>query len=154
MPKSHRRKPVTHGRFAVVAAEFNSRIVDRLLDGALKAFRKSGVPTKSITVIRVPGSLELPLTAQKLAETGKFAAVVCLGAVINGETDHYEYVCRGTVNGVVQAGLATGVPIIFGVLTCQRTKHARSRAGGKDGNKGHDAAMTALRMAELMRTIK
>ena len=153
MPKPSQRMARARGRFAIVAAEFNSEIVDRLLSGAQKAFRKNGVPAKSVTVVRVPGSLELPLAAQQLAQTGRYAAIICLGAVINGETDHYEYVCRGTVNGIVQAGLATGVPTIFGVLTCQRMKHARSRSGGKDGNKGYDAAITALRMAELMRTL-
>lgn len=154
MPKTTQRQPRPRGRFAIVAAEFNKEIVDRLLTGALKAFQKHGVPAKSVSVIRVPGSLELPLAAQKLAETGRYAAVICLGAVINGETDHYEYVCRGAVNGIVQAGLSTGVPTIFGVLTCQRMKHARSRSGGKDGNKGYDAAITALRMAELMPTLR
>src|SRR5262245_31024875 len=114
MPKSKKRMPRPRGRFAIIAAEFNSDIVDRLLAGAQKAFKKNGVAEKSLTVVRVPGSLELPITAQRLAQTGKYAAVVCLGAVINGEIDHYEYVCRGAVNGVVQAGLATGVPTIFG----------------------------------------
>src|SRR6476646_1862277 len=114
MPKIKKIKPVKpRGRFAIVAARFNTEIVEGLLLGALKALNKHGVPEKSIDIVRVPGSLELALAAQ------------CLGAVIQGDTDHYDYVCTGTVNGITQAGLSTGVPTIFGVLTCRKMKHAR-----------------------------
>ena len=150
--KSASRK--ARGKFAIVAAQFNSEIVDKLLSGALKALKRHGVTDKAIDVIRVPGSLELPIAALKLGASKKYAAIICLGAVIKGDTDHYEYVCSGTVNGVTQAGLATGVPTIFGVLTCKKMKQARARVGGKEGNKGHDAAMAAIAMAKLMSRVK
>src|SRR5947208_2503862 len=124
------------GKFAIVAARFNSEIVDRLLAGALKALKRHGVADKFIDVVHVPGSLELPMAALKLGASKKYAAIICLGAVIQGDTDHYDYVCTGTVNGIIQAGSATGVPTIFGVLTCKKMKQARQRAGGKEGNKG------------------
>ncbi len=154
MPKA-RRTPAgrIRGRFAIVAAQFNAKIVDRLLAGALKAFREHGIPPNRVHLVRVPGSLELPLAAQRLGQSGRFAGLVCLGAVIRGETDHYDSVCSGTVQGLVQAGLKTGVPTIFGVLTCRRMKHARARAGGNEGNKGYDAALAAIEMAEVMRAM-
>jgi 6,7-dimethyl-8-ribityllumazine synthase len=142
------------GKFAIVAARFNAKIVDALLAGAMKALKQHGVAENDIHVVRVPGSLELPIAAQRLGATRKYAAVICLGAVIQGDTDHYDYVCTGAVNGITQAGLTTGVPTIFGVLTCKKTKQARARAGGKEGNKGHDAALAAIEMAHLMRRIK
>jgi 6,7-dimethyl-8-ribityllumazine synthase len=149
----NRPKKSTAGRFAIVAARFNRKIVDGLLQGAIQALRENGVPEKSIDVVRVPGSLELPLAAQRLGASKKYSAVICLGAVIKGDTHHYEYVCSGTTIGVVQAGLATGVPTIFGVLTCLKTKQARKRSGGKANNKGCEAALAAIEMANVMRQI-
>jgi 6,7-dimethyl-8-ribityllumazine synthase len=150
--KGNLAKP--RGKFAIVAARFNSEIVDALLAGALKALQRHGVAEKSIDVVRVPGSLELPLAAQRLGASKKYAAIICLGAVIKGDTDHYEYVCSGTTIGITQAGLTTGVPTIFGVLTCKKMKQARQRAGGKEGNKGTDAAMAAIEMVSVLRKIK
>lgn len=138
------------GRFAVVAARFNAEIVDRLVAGALEAFERHGVPESDVDLIRVPGSFEIPMVAKLLAESESYDAVVCLGAVIKGDTDHYEYVCRAATDGILQAGMATAVPVIFGVLTCETEELALDRAGGKHGNKGADAAEAALEMACLI----
>ena len=141
------------GRFAIVAAKFNAEIVDALLAGALDGFNRHGVPDDRIDLVRVPGSFEIPLVAQKLGESGKYAAVVCLGAVIKGDTDHYEYVCRAATDGIAQAALSCGVPVIFGVLTCTRWSRRIDRAGGKAGNKGFEAAVTAIEMVNLMKKL-
>src|SRR5262245_16646409 len=139
------------GHFAVVAARFNAVIVDALLAGAVDALKRHGVADDAVDVARVPGSFEIPLVAQKLAATGKYAAVVCLGAVIKGDTDHYDHVAAGAASGVAQAALATGVPVIFGVLTCATLEQAVNRAGGKAGNKGFEAAVAAIEMVNLLR---
>ena len=141
------------GRFAVVAAKLNAEVCDALLAGALDGFKRHGVPADRVDVVRVPGAFELPLVAQTLGDSGSYAAVVCLGAVIKGDTDHYEYVCRAATDGVLQAGLSCGIPIVFGVLTCTTDEQALDRAGGKEGNKGFDAAVTAIEMASLMRKL-
>jgi 6,7-dimethyl-8-ribityllumazine synthase len=125
-------------------------VVDRLLAGAQAALRRHGVAADAVHVVRVPGSFELPLTAQALASSGRYAAVICLGAVIQGDTDHYDYVCSAATSGISQAALKTGVPIIFGVLTCNTMEQALDRAGGKAGNKGAEAAVAALEMASLL----
>jgi 6,7-dimethyl-8-ribityllumazine synthase len=141
------------GRFAVVAARFNAVIVDDLVAGALDAFRRHGVAEDAVDVVRVPGSFEIPVIARRMGETGKYVGIVCLGAVIKGDTDHYDHVAAAATNGVLQAGLATGVPVIFGVLTCETLEQAVNRAGGKAGNKGFEAAVTAVEMANLVRTL-
>lgn len=138
------------GRFAVVASRFNAVIVDALVAGALDAFRRHGVADDAVDLVRVPGSFEIPVVARRLAETKKYAAVVCLGAVIKGDTDHYDHVAAAATNGVLQASVTTGVPVIFGVLTCDTLEQAVNRAGGKSGNKGFEAAVTAIEMANLM----
>jgi 6,7-dimethyl-8-ribityllumazine synthase len=138
------------GRFAVVAAKFNAAICDALLAGALDGFRRHGVPADRVDVVRVPGAFEIPLVAQKLGDSGSYAAIVCLGAVIKGETDHYEYVCRAATDGITQAALSCGIPMVFGVLTCMTEEQALDRAGGKEGNKGFEAAVTAVEMVNLM----
>jgi len=138
------------GRFALVAARFNQLIVDRLVDGARDGLRRHGVTADAVELVWVPGSFELPLVAQTLAGSGRYAAVICLGCVIQGETDHYDYVCAQAASGIARAGLETGVPVIFGVLTCDTLEQAMNRAGGKGGNKGVDAALAALEMASLM----
>jgi 6,7-dimethyl-8-ribityllumazine synthase len=132
-------------RFAVVIAEFNDHITNRLLDGARDCLQKFGA--SSVTEHWVPGAFELPLAAQLLAETGRYDAVICLGAVIRGETPHFEYVSAETARGIQQAMLASGVPIAFGVLTTDDEEQAEARAGGGLGNKGWDAALTAIQMA-------
>jgi 6,7-dimethyl-8-ribityllumazine synthase len=141
------------GRFAVVAARFNSLVVDALLAGALDALARYGVAGDAIDVVRVPGSFELPVVAKRLAASGKYAAVVCLGAVIRGDTDHYDHVAGAAVNGIAQAALATGVPVILGVLTCDTVEQALNRAGLKAGNKGFEAAVTAVEMVNLLRKL-
>lgn len=138
------------GRFAVVAARFNHFVVEQLVNGACDAFKRHGVSDDAIDIIWVPGSFEIPLVAQRLAASKKYAAVVCLGAVIRGDTDHYDYVAGGAANGVAQAALSTGVPVIFGILTCDTVEQAVNRAGAKSGNKGFDAAMTAIEMVNLL----
>ncbi len=141
------------GRFAIVAARFNAFIVDPLLTGAQDAFARHGVPIDRVDVIRVPGSFEIPLVAQKLAESQKYAAVICLGCIIRGETDHYDHVASAATNGVLNAGLKTGVPVIYGVLTCETLEQAIHRAGAKAGNKGYEAAVTAIEMVNLLEVL-
>jgi 6,7-dimethyl-8-ribityllumazine synthase len=137
------------GRFALVAARFNQFIVQQLVDGARDGLTRHGVVDDAIDLVWVPGSFEIPAVAKRLAESKKYAAIICLGAVIKGETDHYQYVAGSAANGVAQAALATGVPVIFGILTCETAEQASDRAGGKAGNKGVDAAMAALEMVNL-----
>ncbi len=139
------------GRFAVVAARFNELVVERLLAGAVQTFRRHGVGPDDIDVVYVPGSFEIPVAALRLARSGRYAAVVCLGCIIRGETDHYEYVAAAAAQGIARAALDSGVPVIFGVLTCDTLEQALDRAGGKAGNKGADAAAAALEMANLFR---
>ena len=141
------------GRFALVAARFNSAVVDGLVSGALDGLKRHGVADDAIDVVRVPGSYEIPLVAQRLAGSGRYAAVICLGAVIRGETDHYDYVAGEAAGGVARAALATGVPVIFGILTCDTLEQALDRAGAKGGNKGFDAALTAVEMVNLFRQL-
>ncbi len=136
--------------FAIVAARFNQAVVDRLVEGALEGLRKHNVADKNITVVRVPGSFEIPLIAHKLAISGKFSAIICLGAVIKGETDHYDQVAGATTNGIAGISVQTGVPLIFGVLTCDTLEQAINRSGAKAGNKGFEAALSAIEMADLI----
>lgn len=137
-------------RFAIVASRFNEFIVSKLISGAEDAFVRHGVDTDDITLVWVPGAFELPLAAMKLAQSGKYSAIVCLGAVIRGSTSHYELVCSEAAKGIAQVGLKTGVPVTFGVVTTENIEQAIERAGTKAGNKGADAALTALELANLM----
>jgi 6,7-dimethyl-8-ribityllumazine synthase len=137
-------------RFAVVAAEFNEMVVSKLVEGALACFRLHGVSEDDITLAWVPGAFELPLVAKRLAQSGLHDAVVCLGAVIRGETPHFDFVAGEAARGVQQVGLETGVPVSFGVLTTESMAQALDRAGGKHGNKGWDAAMAAMQMVSLL----
>ena len=141
-------------RIAVVTARFNDFITDRLQAGALDCLKRHGVAEDAVDTVAVLGAFELPLVALTLAETGRYHAVICLGAVIRGDTTHYDYVCNEAAKGIAAAGLKTGIPVIFGVVTTENTEQAISRAGGKSGNKGWDAAMTALEMANLLPHIK
>jgi 6,7-dimethyl-8-ribityllumazine synthase len=141
------------GRFALVTARFNRFVVEQLVNGALDALRRLGVADDAIDVVWVPGSFEIPLVAKRLAAGGGYAAVVCLGAVIKGDTDHYDHVAGGAASGIAQAALATGVPVIFGVLTCDTLEQAIDRAGAKAGNKGFEAAVTAVEMVNLLRQL-
>lgn len=140
-------------RFAIVVARFNEFISTRLLDGAVDTLTRHGADADGLTQVWVPGSFEIPLAAQKLASTGRFAAVICLGCVIRGQTPHFEYIASEVAKGVAQAGLTTGVPVTFGVITADSLEQAVERAGAKHGNKGADAAVAAIEMANLMAAI-
>jgi 6,7-dimethyl-8-ribityllumazine synthase len=138
------------GRFALVAARFNSSIVENLVAGAIDGLLRHGVTDENIDQVYVPGSFEVPLVAQKLAASGRYEAIICLGAVIRGDTGHYDHVAGEAAAGVARAALATGVPVIFGILTCETLEQAINRAGAKSGNKGFDAALTAIEMVNLL----
>lgn len=140
-------------KFAVINGRFNSLITKQLLEGALDGLRRHGVEDADIEMVWAPGAFEIPLVAQKLAESKKYDGVICLGAVIRGSTPHFDYVCAEVSKGVASAGMKTGVPIIFGVLTTDTIEQAVERAGTKAGNKGYDAALTAIEMANLLKQI-
>ena len=140
-------------RIAVVVATFNDFITSKLLEGARAALDRHGVRDGDITIARVPGSFELPLAAKKLAESARHDAVICLGAVIRGETDHYEHVAGEAAKGIANASINSGLPVIFGVLTTDTLEQAINRAGGKQGNNGYNAALAAIEMANLMRAL-
>lgn len=141
------------GRFVLVAARFNAVIVDQLTAGAIDALRRHGVAEDRIDIVKVPGSFEIPVVAQKLGKSGKYAAVICLGCVIRGDTDHYDHVAGAATSGIANAGLAAGIPVIFGVLTCDTLEQAVHRAGAKAGNKGFEAAVCAVEMVNLMKKL-
>ncbi len=141
-------------RFAVVVSRFNSFITERLLGGAVDALTRAGADPDQIDVIKVPGSWELPLVAGELARQHRHDAVLCLAAIIKGETPHFDYVAAEAAKGIAHAAADTGVPIAFGVLTTNTLEQAIDRAGAKGGNKGFDAAMTAIEMANLLRSLR
>lgn len=153
MPTYEGRLDATGLRLALVASRFNEAITRNLLDGALSALRRHGLDDASITVAWVPGAFELPLAARRLAASGEFDAVVCLGAVIRGATAHFEHVAGQAAAGAARAALETGVPVIFGVLTTDTIEQALERAGTKAGNRGFDAALAAIEMADLLRQL-
>ena len=136
-------------KFGIVAGRFNEFIVSKLVGGALDTLHRHETADSDIDVAWVPGAFEIPIAAKKMAESGKYDAVLCLGAVIRGSTTHYDYVCNEVSKGVAQVGLQTGVPTIFGVVTTENIEQAIERAGTKAGNKGADAAMAAMEMASL-----
>ena len=141
-------------RYGIAITRFNSFIVDRLLDGALDALRKQGVQDRDITIVKVPGSYELPLTVKKMTESDSYDAVIALGAVIRGGTPHFEYVAGECVKGLSQVSLNSGIPGAFGVLTVDTIEQAIERAGTKAGNKGAEAALTAIEMLSLTRQLE
>ncbi|NBH78758.1 6,7-dimethyl-8-ribityllumazine synthase [Clostridiaceae bacterium] len=140
-------------KIAIVAARFNEFIVSKLISGAEDTLLRHGVAADNITLAWVPGAFEIPVLAQKLALSGKYDAVICLGAVIRGSTSHYDYVCAEVSKGIAQVGMQTGVPCLFGVLTTDNIEQAIERAGTKAGNKGADCALGALEMIDLMRQV-
>jgi len=140
-------------RFAIVVSRFNEIVTERLLHGAVAAFARHGVADEQLDVVSVPGAVEIPVVAARLANSGRYGAVVTLGAVIRGATGHYEQVAAMVANGVAGAAGSSGVPVIFGVLTTDTMEQAIDRAGGKAGNKGAEAAITAIEMADLMRKL-
>jgi 6,7-dimethyl-8-ribityllumazine synthase len=136
-------------RVAIVASRFNETISARLVDGALDCLKRHGVGDDRVSLTWVPGAFELPVAARRLASSGEVDAVVCIGAVVRGETPHFDYVAGSAASGVLRAGADTGIPVTFGVLTCDNTEQAEARAGGKAGNKGFEAALAAIEMANL-----
>ena len=159
MPESGKPATVRGGwnaaglHFGIVVSEFNSFITDRLLAGALDALSRAGAEDKQIEIMRVPGSLEIPIAAKKLAGTGRCDSIICIGCVLRGETSHYDYVAGETSRGIQLAQLDTGVPMMFCVLTCDTLEQAIDRAGLKGGNKGFEAGMGAVEMAQLSRKL-
>ena len=140
-------------RIGVVSSRFNDTVVDGLLDGALKALVEMGVRDSDIQVIHVPGAFEIPLAAKKMAVSGRYHAIVCLGAVIRGGTPHFDYVCRGVTDGLMRVGLEVGVPVLFGVLTTDTVEQALARSRGEE-NKGREAARAAVSTANLFKKMK
>lgn len=154
MPKKVEGKIVAKGmKFGIVASRFNDFICSRLIDGALDALNRAGAEEKDIAVYKVPGAFELPLVAKKLAKSGRFDAIICLGAIIRGATPHFEYISAEVSKGVASVALETEVPVAFGVLTTDTIEQAIERAGTKSGNKGYDAAMSAIEMVDLFKKI-
>jgi 6,7-dimethyl-8-ribityllumazine synthase len=140
-------------RMAAAVAAFHAEIADRLLAGARERLGESGLGADALDVKRVPGAYELPLTALALARTGRYAAILALGAVVRGETPHFQYVCDAAASGLLRVGMETGVPCAFGLLTCDTYAQAEARAGGEVGNKGHEAADAAVTMVNLLRSV-
>jgi 6,7-dimethyl-8-ribityllumazine synthase len=154
MPKFHEAKLIAKDKkFALVVSRFNDFITEKLLSGALDALTRSGAEDKDIEVVKVPGAFEIPLVAMKMAETKRFDAVLCLGAVIRGSTPHFDYVSAEVSKGVAMAGMESKIPVIFGVITTDTIEQAIERAGTKAGNKGWSAAMVAVEMANLFEMI-
>jgi len=140
-------------KFGIIVSRFNDFITSKLLDGALDALRRHGASEKDIEVVKVPGSFEIPMVAHKLAAKGTYHAIICLGTVIRGATPHFEYVSAEVSKGIASASMETGIPIAFGVITSDTIEQAVERAGTKSGNKGWDAAITAIEMAQVMKKL-
>ncbi|MCX7816320.1 MAG: 6,7-dimethyl-8-ribityllumazine synthase [Syntrophales bacterium] len=140
-------------KFAIVASRFNEFISGRLIEGAIDALTRAGAEEKDLYIVKVPGAFELPLVAKKLAKSGRFDAIICLGAIIRGATPHFEYIAAEVSKGIANVTLETEIPIAFGVLTTDTIEQAIERAGTKSGNKGWDAAITAIEMVDLFRKI-
>ena len=140
-------------RFAIVASRFNEVVASRLVDGAVDALLRHGAADKDIRIVRVPGTFEIPVMARRLAASKKYAAVICLGALVRGETPHFDHLASAVAKGAGQVALDTGVPVTFGVLTTDTLDQAIDRAGGKGGNKGWDAALAAIEMANLIASL-
>ena len=140
-------------KVAIVASRFNEIIVNKLLGGAVDGLVRHGVEEDNITAAWVPGAFEIPVVASKLAQSGKYDAVICVGAVIRGQTSHYDYVCNEVSKGIAQVSLSTGIPVLFGIVTTENIEQAIARAGSKAGNKGYDCALSAVEMVNLMAQI-
>ncbi len=140
-------------KVAIVASRFNEIIVKKLLDGAVDGLVRHGVKDDNITAVWVPGAFEIPVICDKLASSGKFDAVIAVGAVIRGATSHYDYVCNEVSKGVAQVGLKNGIPVLFGIITTENIEQAIERAGSKAGNKGYDCALSAVEMVNLMKKL-
>lgn len=153
MPVYQGKLDATGMRVAVVVSRFNDLVTKQLLEGATGCLERHGLAAEGLVVVWVPGALEIPVAAKRLAQSGAYDAVICLGAVIRGATAHFEYVAGETASGVARVGLDSGVPVIFGVLTTDTIEQALERAGTKAGNKGFDAALTAIEMANVLRQV-
>jgi len=154
MPKMYEGQLVAEGlKFGIIASRFNEFITNKLLEGAIDALKRHGVADADISVAWVPGAFEIPMVAKKMAESGKFDAVICVGAVIRGSTPHFDYIASEVSKGVAQVGMKTGVPAIFGVITTENIEQAIERAGTKAGNKGFEAAESAIEMANLLKSM-
>ena len=140
-------------KIGIVAARFNEFITSKLLSGAIDGLERHNVAKNDIDVAWVPGAFEIPLTAQKMAQSGKYDAVICVGAVIRGDTSHYDLVCNESAKGIAQVELATGIPVLFGVISTENIEQAIARAGSKAGNKGYDCALSAIEMVNLMKQL-
>jgi 6,7-dimethyl-8-ribityllumazine synthase len=153
-PKVHQGLLKAAGfRFAIVTARWNDFLTARLTEGAVDALERLGADENSIEIFKVPGSFELPLATQKVAETGRFDAIICLGTVIRGETPHFEYVSGEATKGIAQVGMKTGIPVLFGIVTTDTLEQAINRAGVKAGNKGFEAAMSAVELVNLYKDL-
>jgi 6,7-dimethyl-8-ribityllumazine synthase len=154
MPKVYEGQLIASGKkFGIVASRFNEFITNKLLEGALDALKRHGAKDEEIEIAWVPGSFEIPYAAQRLAQSKKYDAVICIGAVIRGSTPHFEYIASEVTKGIAQTGLQTGVPVIYGVITPDTLEQAIERAGTKAGNKGFQAAMSAIEMVNLFEKI-
>ncbi len=140
-------------RFGIVVSRFNTFISEHLLEGAMDALQRHGAGEENIKIVKVPGAFEIPLVAKRLAQSKKYDVVICLGAIIRGSTPHFEYIAAEVSKGIASVGLETGVPVIFGILTTDNIEQAIERAGTKSGNKGWDAAISAIEMVNLMKSI-
>lgn len=138
-------------KVGIVASRFNEIIVNKLLGGAVDGLVRHGVEEDNITAVWVPGAFEIPVAAHKMAKSGNYDAIICVGAVIRGDTSHYDYVCNEVSKGIAHVSLETGIPVMFGVVTTENIEQAISRAGSKSGNKGYDCALSAIEMVNLMR---
>ncbi len=151
LKRKHSRKDY---KIAIILSLFNEFIGQKLLQGALNCLKENSIDDENIDLVKVPGAFEIPVTAEKLASLNKYDAIICLGAVIRGETPHFDYVANAASSGILRVSLKHTLPVIFGVLTTNTIEQAIERAGGKDGNKGWDAAIAALEMADVMKKIK
>ena len=155
MPKTCEGKLLAEGfSFGIVVSRFNSIFTERLLEGALDALYRHGATEEKITIARVPGGFEIPLAAKKMAESGKYDAVICLGAVIQGATPHAKYISAEVTKGIAQVSLNTGLPVIYGVITPDNLEQAIERSGSKSGNKGWEAALSAIEMVNLLKVLE
>ena len=140
-------------KVGIVASRFNEIIVNKLLGGAVDGLVRHGVEEQNITAAWVPGAFEIPSVASKMAKSGNYDAIICVGAVIRGETSHYDYVCNEVSKGIAQTALATGIPVLFGIVTTENIEQAISRAGSKGGNKGYDCALSAIEMVNVLKQL-
>ena len=155
MPNIIEGKIIAEGfRFAIIVSRFNDFISSRLVEGAMDALIRHGADEAQISLVKVPGAFEIPMAAKRLADTGKYDAIVCLGAVIRGATAHFDYVAAEVSKGIASISLETGIPVTFGVLTTENLEQAIERAGSKSGNKGWDAAMAAMEMVSLFKAME